>query len=201
MLDDLGNATPLSGSYAIGSVATTIAAGTTARAGVCWASQLGEDWDGDDVDELWVYVGGDSDHALYVVAGERGRRSAIDPTTSYAVRYDWGSYTDVEGLRRSGDWTLDGPSDMLAFTEDDDSNWGKVYGYGTELRSGSRDAADDRIAYGKGTSDGDNDNFGYGMAPLHGDLDGDGDGDFAIGDPGYADDAGQVYVIANEAHE
>jgi hypothetical protein len=196
-----GDATRLSGTYAIASVATTIAAGTSASAGYCWASQLGEDWDEDDDAELWVYVGGSSSHALYVVEGEADRRSAIDPTTSYAVRYDWGSYADVEMLRRSGDWTMDGVSDMLAFVEDDDSNYGRVYGYGTELRTGSRDAADDRIAYGKGTSDNDNDNFGFGMAALHGDLDGDGDGDFAIGDPGQGDDAGQVYVIINEAHE
>ncbi len=193
-----GQSSHYGGNNVIQAVATTVAHGGVSGAKAGWATQMGDDWDTDGDDELWMYNASDG---LYVVEGGPERRYAFDPTADYAAYYDWVEIaTDAEMIRQTGDWSGDGSSDMMVFLEDASSYYGQVMIFSSALR-GDLDAKADRIGNGKGTSDYGNGNAGYGMAPKGGDIDGDGLSDFAIGDPEATTNAGEAYVLLNEHTE
>jgi hypothetical protein len=187
---------PASGSTVdIEDYGTVVAYGASSSAHECWATQLGEDWDADGDGELWVYNSGDG---LYVVEGGTERRSAFDVETAAAVHYSWGSSTaDAEMIRQTGDWTGDGVSDMMVFLEDSGDE-GENNFFSSEVQSGSWLQAEDLSGSLYGDDDYGNANVGYGMPAKGGDVDGDGDADFAVGDPEFNSNAGEVYLLLNE---
>jgi hypothetical protein len=184
------------GTGGIDSVGTTLVHGTTASDGAAWATQIGDDWDGDGDGELWIY---NHAEALYVVEGDASLRDgAIDVSDAAAVSYTWNaSSPDAEQLRRVGDYTGDGVDDMIVFLEDQSGSYGENEVFSSEIRSGRKSERSDRIGDLSGSSDHNNGNVGYGMAALPGDVDGDGDDDFAMGDPDYGSSAGEAYVLVN----
>jgi hypothetical protein len=178
--------------------ATTIAYGTSSSAYVGWSTQLGDDWDADGDDELWIYDAGDG---LYVVPGGPTRRSSFTVADAAAVYYAWDSRsTDAEMIRNAGDWDGDGLGDMMVYLEDESGSYGSSEMFSSTFQSGTYDEVDDRIGDLGGSSDHENSDVGYGLSPRGGDLDGDGDADQLVGDPGYTTNAGEVYVLVN-AHE
>lgn len=190
-----GSSTHYTGNNIIQNIATVATHGTTTSEGIGWATQMGDDWDDDGDDELWMY---NNDDGLYVVEGGADRRFSFDPTDDYAAYYEWtDTWTDAEGIRQTGDWSGDGFSDMMVFLEDSSGYYGQVMIFSSELR-GDLSAKSNRIGYGKGTSDHANGNAGFGMATKGGDIDGDGLSDFAIGDPETTSNAGEAYVLLNE---
>jgi hypothetical protein len=188
----------------IGSAATTLVRGTSGSQYAAWSTQLGEDWDGDEDDELWIF-GGDADgrKALHVVEGGINRRAPFDPAVDAAARYTWDTLSsDAETIRRAGDWDGDGVSDMLVFLEDKTGSFGKSELFSSDKRSGTYDELDDRIGSLVGGVDLDtsesNGNVGYGTSPKGGDVDGDGDDDLALGDPEWQTAKGKAYVLLNQ---
>ncbi len=185
------------------STASTLVRGSVASAGFAWATQLGEDWDGDGDAELWIYNDGDG---LYVVEGGPSLRSTFDVEDTAAVSYIWASNaTDAEMIRRTGDWDGDGVSDMMVFFEDSTSGFGRSQLFPSSNRTGEYDEDDDSIGSLVGSNNTDteesNGNVGYGMSPLPGDVDGDGDLDIAVGDPEWETTKGKAYVLLNQSGE
>ncbi|MDP2316670.1 MAG: MopE-related protein [Pseudomonadota bacterium] len=180
--------------------ATTLVRGGSSSDYDAWSVQLGDDWDGDGDNELWIY---NAAEALYVVEGGTSRRAVFDPSTVAAVSYTWSVYSsDAEMIRRAGDWDGDGISEMFVFLEDESGSYGTSELFSSTNRSGTFDELDDNIGSLIGSSDVDtelsNGNVGYGMAPLGADIDGDGDSDMVTGDAEYEVSNGQAYVLLNE---
>jgi hypothetical protein len=184
---------------AFNGTATAIIRGTSSSDYDAWATQLGEDWDGDGDAELWVY---NADEALYVVEGGPTRRFMFEPANEAVVTYTWDSAEpDIEMLRMAGDWDGDGISDMFAFVEDESGSYGRCELYPSSNTSGTWAASSAIIGNLTGGTDetaGDNGNVGFGMTPMPGDVDGDGDLDIAVGDPEFNSNAGRAYVLLNK---
>lgn len=156
------------------------------------AVQIGEDWDGDGDDELWTYTVGEG---LYVIEGGAHMRARIDPATDAAVYYQWGSSdADVDLLRSAGDWTGDGVDEMIVYQA---SGTGEINLFSSEIQSGDYLRGDALLASMFGSVADGNSSVGSGLAPLSDDLDGDGDEDLVIGDPGFSNNAGRVYIFTN----
>jgi len=171
--------------------ATVLLAGASNEA-LGASCQLGEDANGDGRAELWAFH---SDDGLYVYDGRAGRAS-LDTTADASVVYTWhSSSVDPTTLRRIGDWTGDGVSEIAAFM--DDGSLGEVDVFSSELRSGTWLQRDARLADLSGSSDEGNGNLGYGFGALPADVDRDGDMDVAIGDPEWNYPQGKVYVFEN----
>lgn len=201
-----GQATPYvaASTNDIEGTATTVVRGTVSGQHAGWSTQLGDDWDGDGDDELWIFgTGTDGTEALLVVEGGTARRAPFDPAAVAVVRYAWDAATpDAEMIRRAGDWDGDGASEMLVFLEDATSAFGRSELFSSQERAGSYAEIDDNAGSLIGAIDADasesNGNVGFGTSPLPGDVDGDGDDDIAVGDPEWQTAKGKAYVLLNE---
>ncbi len=177
---------------AIGTWATVLVAGAASEH-QAWACQLGEDISGDGYPELWISNQGD---ALYAVTGGPSRTAQFVTADAAFVTYNWHSSSgDAELIRSIGDWTGDGLSEMAVYL--DDSGYGAVNVFGSELNDGVYEQRDARIADISGTSDEPNGDFGNGMSAKPGDVDGDGDMDVALGDPEFDSFRGALYLFTN----
>lgn len=183
------------GQSGISAIGTTVLQGTATSAGVAWATQAGDDWDGDGDAELWAFNHADG---LYAYEGRPRDQWTILSTTDAVVYYEWASSsTDVEQLRMIGDWSGDGIGEMMAFLEDDSTSYGSMEVFPSEFQSGSET---ERLGYSgslNGSSEYGSGNLGYGLSPAPADLEGDGDMDIAVGDPGFSSNEGQAYVMIN----
>lgn len=176
----------------LGTVGDVLLAGTETNENLAWACALGEDWDGDGDAELWVYNAG---AAVVVFPGSPDLGPAMDPASA-VVSYDWGASTgDGESIRRIGDWSGDGVSEMAVGRES--GGLGAVEIFSSEIHAGALDRDDDAFADIGGSSDSGSGAFGYAIAPTPADVDGDGDMDTVIGDPEVAGYAGSAYVFLN----
>ncbi len=199
-----GSGARYSGSTTFGSVASTLGYGAASE-NFGFASQAGDDLTGDGVDDLWVF---EQATALYAFAGGAYLRSTILDTDDALVTYTWDSSTsDVEVLRRGGDFTGDGIDDMFLGLPDE--TYGAVMYVSSDLCC-STDATS--LSYpiedyfggaAEGLSDNENGLLGWGMAPRGADIDGDGDDDYVVGDPEKLSSSsstmeGETYVFMNE---
>ncbi len=177
--------------------ATRTLAGSSSSAWYSWTTQAGDDWDGDGDAELWVYQ---PNTGLHVVEGRpRAEWPSLDTVSAAAVTYTWYSTsTDADQIRQVGDWTGDGSTEMLVFSEDASGEYGRLTLFSSEVQSGTIDEHDGLIGEMLGDEDYGSGNLGYGTAPLGADIDGDGDSDTVIGDPDFDGGAGEAYVLLNK---
>ncbi len=187
----------------IGGSASTIARGDADSDYVGWACQIGEDWDGDGDDELWIYQGG---VAMYVFPGGETGRDVLDLQDDAAVTYTWDSSVDAEMIRNAGDWDADGYGDMLVFLEDTSGEYGNSEMFSSTRQSGTFAEVDYTIGNLTGDADdiaGTNGNVGYGMSPLAQDIDANGTRDMVVGDDEWVPEGGgslgRTYVLLNES--
>ncbi|MDP6932344.1 MAG: hypothetical protein QGG40_05480, partial [Myxococcota bacterium] len=162
----------------------------------------GPDIDEDGSNELWIFTAGSSELGVFY-GGSHLTSGGLDLSEDADVTYSFSS-ADPEPVSLSliGDWNGDGTSEIaIGLDSESSTQAGQVWIYDPTVDAdiyttdgAGYTASSDLLATIEGVSAEGMANYGQAVSVLPGDLDADGVIDMVVGDYGYSDSTGAVYI-------
>jgi hypothetical protein len=177
--------------------ATLLAAGPAVKDYVGAGVTATPDVDGDGAAEIWVNRADDG-IMYYFPGGSYLRDGDFDLADDSQASLEFGeSMDDITSFANVGDWTGDGIDDTaIVYGDSGGSSGGFVYLLASKEWSGAADGKASVSGEVEGVAD-DGAYFGHGVPLTTADLDDNGAKDMVVGDYGYSDNLGGIFIFLN----